>query len=193
MITDPGTVRFEMINSSSGKRWRFNNAGTKFAINQVDTPGTEFTVFENGNATLLGVLTENSDVNSKQDIVPVDSDDLLARIAELPIAEWSYIDAPNERHIGPMAQDFHAAFGLGKSDKFIATLDSTGIALAGIKALKAENNSITMENRELRNELNELKVRLEALEDSQVEIMATLSTLTAEGERPLLVVASTNQ
>ena len=192
-ITEPGVVRFEMIDSSASKRWRFTNAGDKFAINQVDTPGTEFSVFENGDATLLGILTENSDVNSKQDIVPVDSDDLLARVADLPIAEWSYIDAPNERHIGPMAQDFHAAFGLGRSDKFIATLDSSGIALAAIKALKAENDRISAENQALRKELDEQKDRLAALEESQVEIMATLSTLTAKEQEPLLVAVSANQ
>ena len=59
--------------------------------------GTEFQVFDNGNVLITGAVTQNSDVNAKQDIVPVDSNDVLDRIAKLPISEWSYIDAPNER------------------------------------------------------------------------------------------------
>jgi hypothetical protein len=34
-----------------------------------------------------------------------------------------------------VAQDFHAAFGLGADDKRIATLDSSGVALAAIQGL----------------------------------------------------------
>jgi hypothetical protein len=191
-ITSADQPRFEMNDTSLNKRWRFSVAGGKFAINQLDFAGTEFQVFDNGNVTILGALTENSDVNAKQDIVRVDPNAVLARIVKLPISEWSYIDAPNQRHIGPMAQDFHASFGLGGSEKQIATLDTSGVALAGIKALKAENDRITAENQALRSELNEQKIRLAALEESQVEIMATLSTLSAGDKKPLFVVASTD-
>lgn len=108
-------------------------------------------MFSNGDATLAGVLTKNSDVNSKQDIVPVDGSNVLEKLRNLEISEWSYKDAPDDRHVGPMAQDFHASFGLGNSDKGIATLDSSGIALAAIKALIDENTS-------LRNRLSVLKI-----------------------------------
>ena len=37
--------------------------------------------------------------------------------------------------MGPMAQDFRAAFGLGEDDKHIATVDADGVALAGVQAL----------------------------------------------------------
>ena len=76
----------------------------------------------------------------------------------LEIAEWSYKDAPRERHIGPMAQDFHAAFKLGRKDTHIATLDSSGVALAGIQALVEENT--------------ELKQRLAALEAQVAQLVA---------------------
>jgi hypothetical protein len=37
-----------------------------------------------------------------------------------------------------MAQDFHAAFGLGSDDKSISTLDTDGVTLAAIKGLIEE-------------------------------------------------------
>jgi hypothetical protein len=34
-----------------------------------------------------------------------------------------------------MAQDFHAAFGVGEDDRHISTVDADGVALAAIQAL----------------------------------------------------------
>jgi hypothetical protein len=139
-----GLVRFELNDEASGERWRFTNAGDKFAINNVgaDSPGTEMSVFKNGDMVIGGLLTENSDVNAKRDIVPVSAQAVLAKIVDLEVSEWSYNDSPNQRHMGPMAQDFHSAFGLGRDNKHIATLDTSGVALVGIKALVEENQAL---------------------------------------------------
>ena len=164
-----GLVRFELNDEASGERWRFTNAGSKFAINNVgaDSPGTEMSVFKNGDLVIGGLLTENSDVNAKQDIVPVDRHEVLAKIAVLPIAEWSYKDAPAQRHIGPMAQDFHTAFGLGRDNKHIATLDTSGVALAGIKALVEENHRMAEESQGLRERLEDLESLVRGLLEYQ--------------------------
>ena len=53
----------------------------------------------------------------------------------MPITSWAYKTDNTTRHIGPMAQDFHKAFGLGGSDKSIATVDADGVALAAIQGL----------------------------------------------------------
>ena len=77
-----------------------------------------------------------SDRNIKANIEPVDQKEILARVAKMPIQKWNYkADDPSVRHIGPMAQDFHAAFDVGDSDKTIYTVDGNGIALASIQAL----------------------------------------------------------
>ena len=178
-----GLVRFELNDEASGKRWRFTNAGNKFAINQVGVAGTEFQVFETGDVLITGALTENSDVNAKQDIVPVDRQDVLAKIARLPIAEWSYKDTPGQRHVGPMAQDFHAAFGLGRNERGISTLDSSGVALAGIQALAEENNRLGQENRAL-------KERLDRLESQQVRLQEVVLQMQDE-QRARQVLTST--
>jgi hypothetical protein len=77
-----------------------------------------------------------SDRNLKRDIEPVDEQSVLERVAGIPIATWSYrSDDPSVRHLGPMAQDFHAAFGLGSTDRAYDPIDAHGVELAAIKAL----------------------------------------------------------
>ena len=63
-------------------------------------------------------------------------DNVLERLAELPMATWNYkAQSKSVRHIGPTAQDFHTAFGVGDDDKHISTVDADGVALAAINGL----------------------------------------------------------
>jgi hypothetical protein len=83
-----------------------------------------------------GVWTNNSDRAAKENLETVDRQELLARLARLPISTWNYkVEPVSVRHLGPMAQDFAAVFGLGNDDKAISTLDTGGVALAAIQGL----------------------------------------------------------
>ena len=77
-----------------------------------------------------------SDRNLKEGFAPIDPRAILARVATLPIETWSY-KGDTARHLGPMAQDFAAAFGLGVDDRHIFPLDAGGVALAAIQGLHA--------------------------------------------------------
>src|SRR6185295_15577250 len=71
-------------------------------------------------------------------IAPVDPSSVLARLRHLPVATSRYREEPDGvRHMGPMAQDFRAAFGLGDSDRSYYSVDAHGVALASIQALHA--------------------------------------------------------
>jgi hypothetical protein len=64
----------------------------------------------------------------------------------MPLSTWHYkAEQPGIMHLGPMAQDFKAAFNLGDSDKSIATIDADGINMAAIKALYAELENVKKE------------------------------------------------
>ena len=84
-------------------------------------------------------FTNVSSRHVKTAFAAVDVSAVLARVLDLPLTEWSYRSAPQQRHIGPMSQDFHAAFGLnGSDDEAIATVDADGVALAAIQGLNAK-------------------------------------------------------
>jgi len=94
----------------------------------------------------------------------VDPRVVLEKVIALPITEWRFKEDPEAQHLGPMAQDFHAAFGLGADDKHIATVDEGGVALAAIQGLNQELGELKTELNRRDAENAELKQRLEKLE-----------------------------
>ena len=67
---------------------------------------------------------------------PVDGFEILDKLVALPISTWNYLwDPPTTRHLGPMAQDFMATFGLGDDDTVINLIDANGVNMVAIQAL----------------------------------------------------------
>ena len=67
---------------------------------------------------------------------PVNGHEILETLASLPISKWSYLwDGPAVRHLGPMSQDFMAAFHLGDNERRINVLDANGVNMVAIQAL----------------------------------------------------------
>ena len=93
-----------------------------------------------------------SDRNLKTDVARIDDAAVLDKVATLPIERWSYKSERGVRHVGPMAQDFYAAFGVGEDGKHITSIDEDGVALAAIKALHAENAQLRAQARRARQE-----------------------------------------
>jgi hypothetical protein len=127
----------------------------------------------NGNVLVEGVLIELSDARAKHGFTLVDGGEVLTRLRSVPISTWSYrADASGARHMGPMAQDFFAAFGLGADDRHIAALDVNGVALAAIQELDRMVQARDARIADLEREnagLEERVARLEQLVETLVE------------------------
>ncbi len=143
-----------------------------------------FTLYTNAGATVgaqlgagSGTWASLSDRNAKTNIAPLDDSAVLAKVAAMPISRWSYKSEHGVRHVGPMAQDFYAAFRVGEDDKHITSIDEDGVALAAIKALHAENASLRAREHALHAEVAALKAA-EAAHDRRVD--AALARLEAE-------------
>lgn len=106
-----------------------------------------------------------SDRQAKTNFVPVDGQDILTRLSGLPIHTWNYkTQDPMIRHIGPTAQDFQAAFGLGEDDRHISTVDADGVALAAIQALHQLTQDQAAQLATQQAQITALEARLAALE-----------------------------
>lgn len=80
------------------------------------------------------------DSTMKRNKRPVDTEDILEKVNQLPIKQWSYISQdPGIEHIGPTAQDFWNLFHIGDDSLTISTIDPSGIALAAIQELARQN------------------------------------------------------
>jgi hypothetical protein len=132
--------------------------GVTFFTNAAATAG----VFVNPGA---GAWTSVSDVNRKHRFREESGETVLAKLARMPIRSWSYRAQDSTiRHLGPTAQDFRAAFGLGESELGITTVDADGVALLAIQALEQRTRELRAENVALRAELAALRTRLARLE-----------------------------
>ena len=109
----------------------------------------------------VGSNVASSDRNVKEAFAPVDAEAILDRVASLSIETWRY-KGNGVRHIGPMAQDFAAAFEVGPDDRHIDLVDANGVALAAIQALARRVETQEVELTALRAALARLEERTAA-------------------------------
>ncbi|MCL4181605.1 MAG: tail fiber domain-containing protein, partial [Verrucomicrobia bacterium] len=130
------------------------SGGVRFFSNSNQTTGSRLAPGGNSWSSV-------SDRAVKENLSPIDPGAILERVAALPITEWNLVSQdPSIRHLGPMAQDFHAAFGLGEDDRHISSSDADGVALAAIQGLHQ-----LLRARDAR--IAELEARLAALEQTR--------------------------
>jgi len=147
-----GTAGFFMARSTGNVLSGFSYTGsssnpTVTEVFRVDGTGN---VFSNAYNYL-------SDRNAKEHLHPVTGTQVLAKLATVPMFTWNYRTNPSVRHIGPMAQDFRAAFGLGEDEKHIGIVDSEGVALAAIQELYRMNLEKDKQIQAMQHELEELR------------------------------------
>jgi len=148
------------------------NGGARFDVNN----GRWVNIWDNGAGRLIntstgaflstgGAWTNASDRGQKQNFAPVEGREVLEALSQVPISTWNYIaQEPGIRHMGPVAQDFHAAFGLGEDERHISTVDADGVALAAIQELYAQTQALEAENAAQQEQIDDLEARLSALE-----------------------------
>jgi hypothetical protein len=130
-------------------------------------------VYSAGDVYARGVKL-TSDRNAKEKFTAVDAKTVLDKVAALPMSEWDYKNEPGVRHLGPVAQDFHAAFGLnGGDDTHISVVDEGGVALAAIQGLNQKLEDQGAELKQKQTEIMELKAHV-------AELKALVNTLAAE-------------
>ncbi len=154
-------ILFDRGSSQSVARYRAGGNSTwKWFTNGVENMELDV----NGDLTTTGTVNGVSDRNAKQNIERVEPETILEKVVDLPISEWSYKkDKENKRHIGPMAQDFRAQFGLGDDDKTIALSDVSGVALAAIKGLHEVVKEKDAEIQSLRERTEAMEAQLKML------------------------------
>jgi len=176
-IFDGGIV-YNGGGSSNGLEFRVNGNSTQMVIDSSGRVGlggafpshplevgTDSSTGNGAHVTAGGTWTNGSSRSFKHGFEPVDTQAMLQKVVGLPLARWQYNgEAAHVQHIGPVAEDFHAAFGLGHDERYITTIDADGVALAAIQGLhvNVQEKDCKMESMEseiqrLNNEISELK------------------------------------
>lgn len=153
-----GAINFESPTTTAGQIGYLADHQMTFRVN-----GSQRMVIDSaGNIAITGAFSQASDRNAKENFMPVDPQEILEKVASLPLSEWNYRQDPATRHVGPMAQDFHAAFGVGPDERHITTVDADGVALAAIQGLNRKLEASRRENAELRERLERLERLVES-------------------------------
>jgi hypothetical protein len=118
----------------------------------------------------------------RENFEPVDFQAVLAKVASLPVSHWNYKrDGKGVDHIGPMAQDFQAAFQLSKH---ISVMDEGGVALAAIKGLNQKveerDQSLHQQLKERDAEIQNLKRQNDSLAERLNDLETTVKQLAAQ-------------
>lgn len=165
--TSMGPTIYAEFHSMAANSFNVRATGGVRLVTGVDTNGTPIhgaTLAPNG--VSWGTVC---DQNAKEYFRPVDEEAILEQLACIPVQRWKYKgeDEQATSHLGPVAQDFKAAFYPGRDDRVITTLEFDGVELAAIQGLnrKLEENvaDLRAENAALKRELTELRNRMDAL------------------------------
>ena len=158
-----GALSVSVSTGTTGLIAEFGNS-TAFVV-RITNNGS---IYAAGNVYANGVLL-TSDRNTKEHFQPVDNQAVLAKVAALPVTQWNYKqDQADVQHIGPMAQDFQAAFQLdGGDEKHISVVDEGGVALAAIQGL----------NQKLEADAKAKDAEIESLKQSLAELKQMVQTL----------------
>ncbi len=138
----------------------------------------------NGNGAYLsngGVWTQGTGKASRGDVWPLNKQNILGRIDNIPIDNWS-CKGTGERHIGPAAEDFHAQFDVGvpteeggRDTEHLAAYDMAGVALVGVQELYRmvrEQQQLACELQQKNRKIEELELRLTQMEAMVETILA---------------------
>jgi len=147
-----------IVNSAANQFMAIANGGFVFVTSSDGSKGAVLPHNDTGWAPL-------SDRNEKTAVQPVDPREVLKKVVEMPLSTWQYkVPDADFRHMGPMAQDFYAAFHLGQSDKRISTIDADGVALAAIQGLNARLDDKDREMAQRDSQIDTLRDKLAAQE-----------------------------
>jgi len=173
----PGVNSYTFATNPSGNFTfsRVGVAGAEIVVKRSGNiemgPGTTTTMRVTNSAVEALSFTTLSDEASKTDIKKIESEDILDKLSALPVSTWRFKgDKETERHIGPMAQDFHKVFGEGDKEATTINLsDMAGVALAGVKGLNEKLAAKDAEIHQLREALQTERERLDRIEEMLME------------------------
>ncbi|HEV8579577.1 MAG TPA: tail fiber domain-containing protein [Thermoanaerobaculia bacterium] len=170
-ITNRGGIQF-LLERLDGNDWQFSNFGASFQISVPGSPVGQFNLVDNGDLQIghdvyAHAFIPSSSRELKENFSPVNGREILAKLAAMPLTEWSFRTEPAKRHIGPVAEDFQATFGLGQEGQGLNLTDVNGVTIAALQGLHAqvEEQRQTIEKQQAL--IRQLEERLARLEGKQ--------------------------
>jgi hypothetical protein len=170
IIGDNSTATATVSTATNQMTMRFAN-GYQLFSNSAATIGVKLDPGANAWSTI-------SDVNVKENFATIDGEELLRRIGTIPLTTWNYKgqDPKSQRHYGPMAQDFHRAFGsdaygtIGNNTS-INQADFDGVNFTAIQALESRTRTLQNDNKQQEEKIGKLEKEIETLKKTLSQVL----------------------
>jgi hypothetical protein len=172
-LKNNGITQFRLIDTSpDGDAWQFSNTDSGLNISLQGSGSQEFLIQDDGDVWINnGTIMVTSYRASKKNFRELDSQEILRRVADLPLSDWNYKkDADTVRHIGPVSEDFYDAFGYGEDDQHISPNDLAGVAIAAAQGLFEQV-------KEKDRRIESMRLEMDLLKQEMVEIKQMLRSL----------------
>jgi hypothetical protein len=166
------TTYFRTDNADPNNGFIWYKGGTNNSAYANAGGGVELMHLVQSGLYVNSTFVNSSDRNVKQDFADVNIRAILEKVTQLPIQTWAYTNDPATKHLGPVAQDFYAAFNIGPDDKHITTVDEGGVALAAIQGLNQKLNDKDDEIQTLKRQNESLVGRMNKLESMLDQLTA---------------------
>lgn len=157
---DAANVRYE---TNAGSWTAGTPAGETFAIASVGGPDDPFALTPLGGLALGGRVAERATSAGVEEEAAVHPAQILNGVRSLSLSQWQYAGDPDDvRHVGPLAGEFNATFGLGDSNT-VAPGDVAGVALAASQRLADENRILNRRLQRTNRKVGRVAKQLRAL------------------------------
>ena len=157
---------YALLDRATGAAGRWSIYASGGTLGFFGAGSTRMSLTSAGAVTALS-FNPTSDRNAKENFAPVQPREVLEKVVALPLSSWNYKADTTTRHVGPMAQDFYAAFNVGPDDKHIATVDADGVALAAIQGLNQKLNERDAKIEDLEKKLDALQAMVNQLAEKK--------------------------
>ena len=168
----PGFRFNQLLPSNQTWNFRMLQSGA-FSVDDPATIPKEAEFRSGGDLRIGGTLIQASSREIKTGIRELEAEEVLSRLERLPVSEWSYKkDHGRVKHIGPMAEDFHALFNVGVDNRSISSLDTSGVALAAVKSLHQENKQLKADTDQALAKIADLQHQIDELKEMLASMVA---------------------
>lgn len=173
-------VNYYVYNDANNQMMMSFAGGYKLYSDRYLEVGVQLTPNSNSWSTI-------SDVHRKENFAEINGEEMLDKIASLKLVSWNYKgqNPSNNRHFGPMAQDFYQAFGKDRygtvgNDTTINQADFDGINLIAIQALEKRTAALIIENEKLKQQLQQANSQVVEQHNALIQRLTEMENLLAK-------------
>ncbi|MDD5681344.1 MAG: tail fiber domain-containing protein [Candidatus Omnitrophica bacterium] len=165
-----------VLDTANGARWYASSTGT---ASWNLAPGI---ILWNNSGTWVG----SSSRKLKENFTQLNPDDLLNKINQLDITRWNFkSEGKKITHIGPVAEDFYHLFKTGDAEDHLATIDTAGVSLAGVKALSGKVKSQQEQIKSQQEQIKSQQKQIEVLKLHNRQLEERLNSVEEKIKKPL--------